>query len=38
MTNRLIDLTATAAILGLAWLAIIRLGFIIGPDSCWGTC
>lgn len=38
MTNRLIDLTATAALAGLAWLAITRLAFIIGPDSCWTTC
>ena len=38
MTNRLIDLTATAALLGLAWLAVTRLAFVLGPDACWGTC
>jgi len=38
MTNRLIDLTATAALAGLVWLAITRLAFIMSADACWGTC
>ncbi len=38
MTNRIIDVTAAAALLGFVWLAVTRLAVVFGPDACWGTC
>ncbi len=38
MTNRLIDLTATAALIFLGWIIVTRLHVIYDSTVCWGTC
>ena len=38
MNERLLDLTALAGLIALAWLIANRIAFVIGPDACWATC
>jgi hypothetical protein len=38
MTDRLLDLTALALLLGTTWLLVSRLSFVLGPESCWTVC